>query len=157
MMLFDTLSPQPADPLLGLIGQFRADPRPDKIDLGVGVYFDAHGETPVFKAVKLAERMLLETQSTKRYLGPEGDHEFTAAVSRIVFDGSDVDGRWVALQTPGGTGAVRLAAETLKLLGVERVILGVPSWPVHANVLDAIGLTTVAYHHFDRATGPRRF
>lgn len=152
-MLFDTLSPQPADPLLGLIGRFRADARPDKIDLGVGVYFDAHGETPVFKAVKLAERVLLETQASKRYLGPEGDREFTAALSHLLFDGTDVDGRWIALQTPGGTGAVRLAAETLKLLGVERVILGVPSWPVHANVLDAIGLATIAYGHLDRATG----
>ena len=146
-MLFDTLKPQPADPLLGLIGQFRADPRPDKIDLGVGVYFDAHGETPVFKAIKLAERGLLEHQSTKRYLGPEGDRDFTAAVSHLLFDGSDVDGRWIALQTPGGTGAVRLAVETMKQLGVCRVILGLPSWPVHANVLDTIGLETVGYDY----------
>lgn len=146
-MLFDGLSPQPADPLLGLIGRFSADAREDKIDLGVGVYFDAHGETPVFKAIKLAERELLEHQSTKRYLGPEGDREFTAAVSGLLFDHSDVDGRWIALQTPGGTGAVRLAVETLKLLGIQRVILGLPSWPVHANVLDAIGLETVSYRH----------
>ena len=146
-MLFDTLTPQPADPLLGLIGEFRADPRPDKIDLGVGVYFDANGETPVFKAIKLAERGLLEHQSTKRYLGPEGDRDFTAAVSHLLFDGSDVDGRWIALQTPGGTGAVRLAVETMKQLGVRRVILGLPSWPVHANVLDAIGLETVGYDY----------
>ena len=145
--MFDSLSPQPADPLLGLIGQFRTDRRPDKIDLGVGVYFDAHGQTPVFKAIKLAERALLEHQSTKRYLGPEGDREFTAAVSHLLFDGSDVDGRWCALQTPGGTGAVRLAVETLKLLGMERVILGLPSWPVHANVLDAIGLEALTYRH----------
>ena len=145
--MFDTLSPQPADPLLGLIGQFRMDTRADKIDLGVGVYFDAHGQTPVFKAVKLAERVLQEEQTTKRYLGPEGDRDFTAAVSRLVFDGSDVDGRWCALQTPGGTGAVRLGVETLKQLGVRRVILGLPSWPVHANVLDAVGLEMVSYHH----------
>ncbi len=156
-MLFDTLSPQPADPLLGLIGRFRADPQPDKIDLGVGVYFDAHGDTPVFKAVKLAERVLLETQASKRYLGPEGDREFTAALSHLLFDGTDVDGRWIALQTPGGTGAVRLAAETLKRLGVKRVILGVPSWPVHANVLDAIGLPAISYDHLDRATGRADF
>lgn len=152
-MLFDTLDPQPADPLLGLIGQFRTDPRDNKIDLGVGVYFDAHGDTPVFKAVKLAERQLLEHQDTKRYLGPEGDREFTAAVSRLLFDGSDVEGRWIALQTPGGTGAVRLALETLKLIGVRRVILGVPSWPVHANILDALGMETVPYQHYDAATG----
>ena len=152
-MLFDTLSPQPADSLLGLIGRFRADPREDKIDLGVGVYFDAHGDTPVFKAVKLAERQLLEHQDTKRYLGPEGDREFTAAVSRLLFDGSDVDGRWIALQTPGGTGAVRLGLETLKLLGVRRVILGLPSWPVHANILDALGMETVPYRHYNPDTG----
>ena len=152
-MLFDTLSPQPADSLLGLIGRFRADPRDDKIDLGVGVYFDAHGDTPVFKAVKLAERQLLEHQETKRYLGPEGDREFTAAVSRLLFDGSDVDGRWIALQTPGGTGAVRLGLETLKLLGVRRVILGLPSWPVHANILDALEMETVPYRHYDPDTG----
>ena len=145
--MFDTLSPQPADPLLGLIGQFRMDPRPDKIDLGVGVYFDAHGETPVFKAIKLAERALLEHQTTKRYLGPEGDRDFTAAVSHLLFDGADVEGRWCALQTPGGTGAVRLAVETLKLLGVRRVILGLPSWPVHANVLDVIGMEALTYDH----------
>ena len=152
-MLFDTLAPQPADPLLGLIGQFRADPRPDKIDLGVGVYFDAHGDTPVFKAVKLAERQLWEHQATKRYLGPEGDREFTAAVSRLLLGGAGVDGRWIALQTPGGTGAVRLGLETLKLVGVRRVLLGLPSWPVHANIVDAIGLEVAGYPHYDPATG----
>ena len=152
-MLLDTLAPQPADPLLGLIGQFRADPRVDKLDLGVGVYFDAHGDTPVFKAVKLAERRLWERQETKRYLGPEGDREFTAAVSRLLLDGAGVDGRWIALQTPGGTGAVRLGLETLKLVGVGRVLLGLPSWPVHANILDALGLETVSYRHYDPATG----
>ncbi len=152
-MLFDTLAPQPADPLLGLIGRFRADPRGRKIDLGVGVYFDAHGDTPVFKAVKLAERQLWEHQETKRYLGPEGDREFTAAVSRLLLDGTGVDGRWIALQTPGGTGAVRLGLETLKRVGVKRVLLGLPSWPVHANILDALELETVSYRHYDPVAG----
>ena len=92
--------------MLGLIGAFRADPRPDKIDVGVGVYKDEHGATPVFAAVKEAEQRLLADQSTKGYLGPEGDVRFLEHLSPLVIGGGRGDGRISALQTPGGTGAL---------------------------------------------------
>ena len=120
-MRFATLIRQPDDPLLKIIGQHAADPRPDKIDLGVGVFRDEEGRTPVMTAVKAAEARLLETQVSKSYLGPEGDIGFVHALGRIVIGEAVPSDRYVGLQTPGGTGALRLAAEVLARAGVARV------------------------------------
>ena len=103
--LFADLRPQAADALLGLIAAFRADPRADKIDLGVGVYRNEDGATPVFRAVKAAEKRLLTAQTTKSYLGPEGDLGFVAGLEPIVFGAAAV--QRFGVQTPGGTGALR--------------------------------------------------
>jgi aromatic-amino-acid transaminase len=151
--IFDALAQQPADPLLSVIGAFRADPRPEKIDVGVGVFRTEAGETPVFHAMKAAERRLLETQETKAYLGPEGDIGFFEALRPILFGAGDPGERVFGLQTPGGTGALRLAAELIALAKPgARVFVGTPTWPNHPPILKKTGLEQVAYRHFDPAT-----
>jgi len=150
--LFGSLTLQPPDALLALIGAFGADPRPDKIDLGVGVYRDAVGRTPVLSSVKEAERRLLASQATKSYLGPEGDAGFFEALKPIVFGAQDYGTRLCGLQTPGGTGALRLAAELIgRARPRARVWLGKPTWPNHTLILEAVGLEIVGYEQFDVA------
>ncbi|MCA0399834.1 MAG: aspartate/tyrosine/aromatic aminotransferase [Proteobacteria bacterium] len=155
--MFETLKEQPADALLALIAQFRNDPRKDKIDLGVGVYRDTTGATPILKSVKAAEKILLETQDSKSYLGSEGDAEFTALCAEIVFGTRD-NPRITGIQTPGGTGALRLAAEIISASKPgARVLLGLPSWPNHAPIMAAAGLQVVTYPYFDLAGQKIRF
>lgn len=139
-MRFATLTRQPDDPLLKIIGQHAADPRPDKIDLGVGVFRDEEGRTPVMTAVKAAEARLLETQASKSYLGPEGDTGFVQALGRIVIGDAVPNDRYVGLQTPGGTGALRLTAELLARAGVARIWIGSPSWANHAPIYRQAGV-----------------
>ncbi|WP_295529614.1 amino acid aminotransferase [Novosphingobium sp. Chol11] len=145
--MLEALAVQPADALLSLIKLHNADPRATKIDLGVGVYRTAGGETPVFKAIKAAEARLLADQDTKSYLGPDGDMGFVNALIPYVF-GADFDATRVAgMQTPGGTGAVRLAIEVAKRAGVGRVWMGTPSWPNHAQIDTAAGLELKTFVH----------
>ena len=151
--LMASLKAQPADPLLSVIGAFRADARPDKIDVGVGVYRTEGGETPVFRAMKAAELRLLETQETKSYLGPEGDIGFFEALRPILFGSADPGQRVFGLQTPGGTGALRLAAELIATAQPgARVFVGTPTWPNHPPILAKTGLVQVDYRYFDPAT-----
>ena len=145
--MLDTLVPQPADALLALIKLHAADPRPDKIDLGVGVYRTGQGDTPVFGAIKAAERRLLETQSSKSYLGPEGDMGFVGAlIPRIFGAGCDLS-RIEGMQTPGGTGGVRLAVALAKKAGATQVWMGTPSWPNHAQIIADLGLEIRTFTH----------
>ncbi|HEX2510506.1 MAG TPA: amino acid aminotransferase [Microvirga sp.] len=147
--MFEKLQPQPADALLALIKLFRDDPRADKIDLGVGVYRNESGNTPVFEAVKAAERTLLETQATKAYLGPEGDLRFVELLRPIVF-GADLGARLTGIQTPGGSGALRLAAGVAAGAAQKtRIWVGAPTWPNHAPIFAAAGLEVVEYPYFD--------
>ncbi len=152
--MFQTLQPQPADGLLTLIGLFRDDPRNSKIDLGVGTYRNAAGITPVMEAVKAAERILLDGQQTKAYLGPEGDQRFVDLLRPIVLGAADAPaGRLVGVQTPGGGGALRLGGELIIAARPgAKVWLGTPTWPNHRPVLEAAGLTVVEYRYFDPAT-----
>src|SRR3954469_19845478 len=106
--MFEELKPRAPDSLLDTIRQFRADPRPNKLDLGVGVFQDENGRTPVLRSVKKAEAILLETQQTKTYLGAEGDVEFTRALGALALGEAFNDSRVMGLQAPGGTGALRL-------------------------------------------------
>lgn len=146
------LERKPPDPLLALIRAFRSDPRPDKIDVGVGVYRDEQGRTPVFRAVKEAERRLVTEQDTKAYIGAEGDIGFFEALKPIIF-GSAHDDRLAGLQTVGGTGALRVAAEVIaRARPGARVWVGNPTWPNHPPILKAAGLTIMGYQHFDLAT-----
>lgn len=151
---FAGLTPQPGDALLALIGAFRDDPRPGKIDLGVGVYRDERGATPVFGAIKQAERRLVDTQATKSYLGPEGDVGYFQAISAVALGEARAARSGVTgLQTPGGTGAIRLAAELIAWSNPSaRIFLGTPTWPNHAQIFDQVRLRTVGYAHFDVAT-----
>ena len=145
--MLEALSPQPADALLGLIKLFNADLRADKIDLGVGVYRTATGETPVFRAIKAAEARLVETQDSKSYLGPDGDMGFVHALIPYIFGTGFDRARVEGMQAPGGTGAVRLAVEVAKRAGVRRILMGVPSWPNHAQIVAAAGIELVTFGH----------
>ena len=146
--MLDQLSAQAPDALLALIKMHAADPRPDKIDLGVGVYRTNEGATPVFRAIKQAEKRLLEVQDSKSYLGPEGDSGFVAALMPYVF-GADtpLGSRIEGMQTPGGTGAVRLAVALAARAGITRIHLGTPSWPNHAQILQDVGVETALFDH----------
>ncbi|MFY8092180.1 MAG: aromatic amino acid transaminase [Niveispirillum sp.] len=153
MSFFQPLAQQPADALLALIGMFRNDPRPGKIDLGVGVFRDDAGHTPVMRSVKAAERKLWESQDSKSYLGPEGNVAFARHMARLALGNVDLGGRLTGVQTPGGTGALRLGAE---LIAASRpgvtVWVGTPTWPNHPPILAASGLKAQTYRHFDPAS-----
>ena len=155
--MLDTLTQQPPDALLALIKLHNADPRPDKIDLGVGVYRTGQGDTPVFGAIKSAEARLLETQDSKSYLGPEGDMGFVHALMPYIFGVDDPtiakilgDGRIEGMQTPGGTGGVRLAIALAKKAGCPRVWMGTPSWPNHAQIFADLALPFQPFNHAAR-------
>jgi aromatic-amino-acid transaminase len=146
--MLDRLDQQPPDALLALIKLHDADPRADKIDLGVGVYRTGQGETPVFGAIKAAEAKLVAEQDSKAYLGPEGDMGFVHALMPYIFGEDPTRGdRIEGMQTPGGTGAVRLAAALAKRAGVTRVFMGTPSWPNHAQILADLGIELAAFAH----------
>jgi len=149
--MLDRLSPQAPDALLALIRLHAADPREHKIDLGVGVYRTEDGATPVFAAIKAAEQRLVDTQDSKSYLGPEGDMGFVTALMPYIF-GADpaMGGRIAGMQTPGGTGAVRLALALAQKAGVKRVHMGVPSWPNHAQIVADLGMELAAFPHARR-------
>ena len=146
--MLKNLSPQSPDALLALIKMYAADDRADKIDLGVGVYRTGEGDTPVFKAIKAAEQKLVDEQPSKAYLGPEGDMGFVTGLMPYIF-GSDATrkGRISGMQTPGGTGAVRLAAALAQKAGVTRLHIGTPSWPNHAQILGDIALEMAPFDH----------
>lgn len=147
--MIEALAPKAPDPLLKIIKLFREDPRTTKIDLGVGVYRDETGNTPVMKAVKDAERRLLETQKTKTYVGQQGDVEFLKLLGELSF--GDMAHEFVSIQAVGGTGALRLGCELLRESGARRAILPAPSWPNHPAIIAAAGLTRVDVPFFDVA------
>jgi len=151
--MFDTLERQPPDALLAVIGLHRADPRPDKIDLGVGVYRDATGATPVMRAIKAAEARLLAEQQSKGYLGAEGDQRFTDLLAPIALGAAlAADHRLTGIQTPGGTGALRLAAELIARTNHAPTIwIGTPTWPNHAPIFREAGLAVRTHRYFDAA------
>ena len=151
--MFSALKPQPADKILALMGQFKADPRARKIDLGVGVYKDATGHTPIMRAVKTAEKQLWEAETTKTYTGLAGDPGFNAAMADLVL-GATVDaGRISSVATPGGTGAVRQAFELARMAAPHgRVFVSDPTWPNHLSILKHLGMEAVPYRYFDADT-----
>ncbi|WID98125.1 amino acid aminotransferase [Bosea vestrisii] len=151
--MFESLKPKPADAILALISAFKADQRTGKIDLGVGVYRDEQGRTPVFAAVKQAERILLDEQPSKSYLGIEGDPVFVDLLRPIVFGQRIPQDDIVGFQTPGGSGALRLGADLIAAARPQAQIwLGLPSWPNHAPIFQAAGLTVRDYAFADLTT-----
>jgi aspartate/tyrosine/aromatic aminotransferase len=156
--MFEALQPAPADKIIALIGLYRADPRPGKVDLGVGVYKDVDGRTPVMRAVREAEKRLLASQDTKTYLGLAGDTAFNAAMIKLAFGETADLSRIRAAQAPGGSGALRLVAELLQRSRAGATVwLSDPTWPNHPPVMRAAGLQVRDYPYFDAASGRVRF
>lgn len=151
--MFEKISAAAADPILGLNDEFNADPRTNKINLGVGVYKDAHGNTPVLPSVKKAEAQLLENEKTKSYLSISGTAEYALAVQKLLF-GNDSqiisDKRAHTAQAPGGTGSLRIAAEFIKRqLGDVTIWVSEPTWANHIGVFEAAGLKIARYRYYD--------
>ena len=152
--MFETLKEQPADKILMLMQLFKDDPRESKIDLGVGVYKDAEGRTPVMKAVKAAEKKLWEEQDTKAYTGLAGDPAFGDAMIDLVLAGAVPRDSVSAVATPGGTGACRQAFELIRMARPNaRIFVSDPTWPNHLSILKYLGMTVVPYRYFDSETG----
>ncbi|HVQ23190.1 MAG TPA: amino acid aminotransferase [Candidatus Saccharimonadia bacterium] len=154
---FADLRPAPPDSILGLAEAFRADPRPEKISLASGVYVDEQGITPVLATVTEAEQRILDAQTTKLYKPIIGDPAYLGAVRELLF-GADhpllAAGRVQTLHAPGGTGALRVAADLLHRLRPETTVwLSTPTWPNHPQVFAAAGLRTRAYAYLHPATG----
>ncbi|WP_103173479.1 amino acid aminotransferase [Paracoccus sp. SY] len=150
--MLSNLKPQAPDSILKLIEEFKADTRQGKIDLGVGVYKDPQGVTPVMRAVKAAEQRIWETQTTKAYTGLAGEPEYRNAMARMVL--KDVPGdRLASLATVGGTGAIRQALELARLAnpGVT-VYVSNPTWPNHLSIMKFMGVPFVEYRYFDAET-----
>lgn len=147
--MIETLTPKAPDPLLKIIKMFREDMRSDKIDLGVGVYKDATGNTPVMRAVKEAEARLLANQKTKTYVGQQGDVEFLRLVGELVF--ADAGSEMVSIQAVGGTGALRLGCDLLRESGAKRVMLPAPCWPNHPSIVRAAGMAPIDAPFFNIA------
>ncbi|SET50823.1 amino acid aminotransferase [Oceanicella actignis] len=143
--MLEQLAAAEPDPIIALIAAFRDDPRPDKIDLGVGVYRDAAGRTPVFAAVKAAEERLWREQDTKTYLGLEGDRAFVDAAAELAL-GADGAARATGAQAVGGSGALFALGRLAKRANPEATAhLPDPTWPNHRNLLGAAGLKLASY------------
>ncbi|WP_132952807.1 aromatic amino acid transaminase [Rhodovulum bhavnagarense] len=144
------LSPQTPDKIMALMQAYAADPRTDKIDLGVGVFRDAAGHTPVMRAVKAAEERLWQIQETKTYTTLAGDPAFLSALSDLVLGQESPAERRAAIATPGGTGAVRMGLELARLANPgTRIFVPDPSWPNHAAIIGFLGLERVDYRYYD--------
>ncbi|MDH3614022.1 MAG: aspartate/tyrosine/aromatic aminotransferase [Gammaproteobacteria bacterium] len=148
--MFESLQAMPADAILGLIAEHRDDPRANKIDLGVGVYRNAAGETPVLATVKKAERILLETQCSKAYLGTAGDPAFNTAMQAMMFADAVPDERLMTIQTPGGSGSLRVAAGLLLRARQNTTVwVSDPTWSNHVPLLGGAGLALKPYPYYD--------
>jgi aspartate aminotransferase len=151
--MFAHLSPQPKDKILALMAAYKEDPRDTKVDLGVGVYKDASGNTPVMRAVKAAERRLVDEQTSKAYVGLAGDPAFSDAMIDLVLDGAVARERVAAVATPGGTGAIRQGLELIKLAAPDATVwISNPTWPNHPSIIKYLGMPMAEYRYFDEAT-----
>ena len=150
--MLETLTAQPQDKILQLIALYRDDPRADKIDLGVGVYKDASGLTPVMRAVKTAEHQLWQAETTKTYTTLAGDPAFATALTTMIL-GEGYTDRAAAAATPGGTGAIRQALDLIKLATPQATVwLSNPTWPNHPSIIRYLGMRQAEYRYFDAPT-----
>ncbi len=151
--MFEPLTPPNPDKILQLMQMFRADPRPNKIDLGVGVYRNAEGVTPIMRAVKEAEKRLWESETTKAYTAVAGDPAYHAAMRALVLGEAVPSGRVAALATPGGTGAIRQSLELVRMVRPEATVwLSAPTWPNHPSIIRYLKLPIAEYRYFDSGT-----
>ena len=152
--MLEKIQAAPPDPILGLTEAFKNDPNPRKINLGVGVYKDENGLTPVLNSVKQAEERILTAEKSKSYLPIDGAPAYTSAVQGILFGPGHAlpaSGRVVSAQAPGGTGALRVAADFLagQMPGAT-VWVSDPTWPNHQGIFQAAGLKVASYAYFDK-------
>lgn len=159
--MFEKLELISADTILGLMAAYRADPDPSKVDLGVGVFRDDRGETPVLECVRTAEGALLAEQTTKTYVGPTGNAGFNQHMEQLVFGAAHPAvkaGRVRTVQSPGGCGALRLGAELIRAAAPEVVVhVSTPTWANHVPLLAGSGLKLERYPYFDAETGGVQF
>ncbi len=148
--MWNNVEAAPADAILGLTEAFKSDARPEKVNLGVGVYKDETGATPVLGSVKAAERKLLEAETTKSYMPIAGEAAYGIEVQKMIF--GDVCDRASTVHTPGGTGALRLAGELLKEFSSKTLWISNPTWANHKNIFNASGLTLQDYAYYNAET-----
>jgi len=152
--MFEALTEQPPDKIIALGQAFRSDPRQDKIDLGVGVYRNAEGVTPIMRAVKSAETQLLATETTKAYTGMLGDPVYREALTDLILGPGVHAERRATAATPGGTGAVRQGFELVMMARPAATVwVSDPTWPNHTSILKHLKIETKTYRYFDAATG----
>ena len=152
-MMLGNLKDQPADKIIELMALYAADTRADKVDLGVGVYKDASGATPIMRAIKTAEQRLWQNETTKSYTALAGDAGFARAMQNLILGDAVPADRIAAAATPGGTGAVRLGLELVKMASPEaRIFVSRPTWPNHLAIVKYLGLPLIEYPYFDEAT-----
>ena len=149
-ILFQSLEFIKADAILGLIAEYKNDSRSEKIDLGVGVYRNSEGNTPVLKAVKQAEQILVKDQKSKVYIGTAGAADFNSAIQKLIFGDSNLDDRIVTIQAPGGSGSLRVAAELiLRASPSSSVWVSDPTWANHIPLLSSAGINLKSYPYYD--------
>ncbi|WP_199529232.1 amino acid aminotransferase [Pseudoalteromonas sp. bablab_jr010] len=150
--MFSELKPLPTDPILGLMAAFKQDTNPKKIDLGVGVYKDEQGNTPVLKAVKKAEAFRLENETSKSYIGLAGNLDYCQKMENLLLGEHPalLANRVRTAQAPGGTGALRVAAEFIKRCNKDATVwVTTPTWANHISLFEAAGLTVKEYPYYD--------
>jgi aspartate aminotransferase len=159
--MFERLEPVIPDPILRLMAAYRADPEPRKVDLGIGVYRDDRGDTPILPSVRQAERIMLARQETKSYVGSAGNLGYNAAMDRLVLAADHpalVARRVRTIQTPGGCGALRLGAELIRLVRPDSIVhVSTPTWANHGPLICGSGLKLEHYPYFDAASGGVQF
>jgi len=149
-ILFQSLEFIKADAILGLIAEYKNDSRSEKIDLGVGVYRNSEGNTPVLKAVKQAEQILVKDQKSKVYIGTAGAADFNSAIQKLIFGDSNLDDRIVTIQAPGGSGSLRVAAELiLRASPSSSVWVSDPTWANHIPLLSSAGINLKSYPYYN--------
>jgi len=148
--LFDSLQAASADAIIGLIAEHNSDPRTEKIDLGVGVYRTEQGETPVLNVVKKAEQTLVDTQDSKAYIGMAGAADFNSAIQTLIFGENRLSDRLVTIQTPGGSGSLRVAAGMISRGSKDATVwASEPTWANHSPLLGGAGLKLKSYPYYD--------
>ena len=159
--MFQSLQALPPDPILGLTAAFKADANPNKIDLGMGVYKDGVGNTPIMKAVKQAEKIILQSQDSKTYVGPNGAADYNETIAKLIL-GQDLfqslGKRRVTVQTPGGCGGLRLAAEFIGKANAEATVwVSDPTWANHKPLIGSAGLKFKSYPYYDHESHSVKF
>ncbi|HJS13542.1 amino acid aminotransferase [Rheinheimera sp.] len=158
--MFSHLQPTPIDPILGLMAAYKEDPNPLKVDLGVGVYKDEQGHTAVLDCVKKAEALRLKNEDSKTYIGMAGDLSFNSHIEKLAFGQHKVllSGRVTTAHTPGGTGALRVAAEFIKKANPDATVwVTNPTWANHISLFQAAGLKVKEYAYYDWDTKGLKF